>query len=430
MPRKMDDEPSSFRALSPGQIPDMRMLKNIRGERFYLGTITLGLSDSESSSDESSSFSSHRLPCQLPVAKRGHPQMNHGKINELEHLVEDLRKTIRELQLKNISLSNLVEKLQHVETRKKAEIKNLKMEVQTLKEAACNGACHRRLDRKRVENSRERVIKRGEEREMYSDEMYTERKVDKRTKQNIDKRQIVMDSLREKENETRREVEERDNMKRQRDKLQCEIKGLKSELLEMKREKVQEIYEKDRIKARQDEVKNTTESQCRAGKSREVLGRGEMERRMKEQSLEKQRKDETQREMERREEELMQREARRQKERQKALDTEREALEGREELERAREDARQKQDHQKELERQKKLDGKAKQEMEGAREKEALKREVEEMQRQEKERERQRELERESEAARQKEDLRREIERLEEKTRRRNVVSGDSSGRK
>lgn len=47
-----------------------------RGERFYLGTITLGLSDSESSSDESSSFSSHRLPCQLPVATRGHPQMN------------------------------------------------------------------------------------------------------------------------------------------------------------------------------------------------------------------------------------------------------------------------------------------------------------------------------------------------------------------
>ncbi|XP_046897750.1 uncharacterized protein LOC124481861 isoform X2 [Hypomesus transpacificus] len=126
---RKDDEPSSFRALSPGQIPDMRMLKNIRGERFYLGTITLGLSDSESSSDESSSFSSHRLPCQLPVATRGRPQMNHGKINELEHLVEDLRKTIRELQLKNISLSNLVEKLQHVETRKKAEIKNLKMEV-------------------------------------------------------------------------------------------------------------------------------------------------------------------------------------------------------------------------------------------------------------------------------------------------------------
>ncbi|XP_062324681.1 uncharacterized protein LOC134026187 isoform X3 [Osmerus eperlanus] len=122
------DEPSFFRALSPGQIPDMRMLNNKRGERFYLGTITLGLSDSESSSDEISSFSSERLPCQLPVATRGCPQMNHGKIKELEHLVEDLRKNIKELQLKNLSLTNSVEKFQRVRTKKKAEMKNLKME--------------------------------------------------------------------------------------------------------------------------------------------------------------------------------------------------------------------------------------------------------------------------------------------------------------
>ena len=40
-----------------------------------------------------------------------------------------MRKTIKELQLKNIDLANWVKKLQHVETRKKAEIKNLKMEV-------------------------------------------------------------------------------------------------------------------------------------------------------------------------------------------------------------------------------------------------------------------------------------------------------------
>ena len=52
-----------------------------------------------------------------------------GKIKELEHLVEDLRKTIKELQLKNIDLTNWVNKLQRVETRKKADIKNLKMEV-------------------------------------------------------------------------------------------------------------------------------------------------------------------------------------------------------------------------------------------------------------------------------------------------------------
>ena len=44
----------------------------------------------------------------------------------------------------------------------------LRMQVQTLREAACNGACHRGLDRKRVENSRERVIKRGEEKERKS----------------------------------------------------------------------------------------------------------------------------------------------------------------------------------------------------------------------------------------------------------------------
>lgn len=43
--------------------------------------------------------------------------------------MEDLRKTIKELQLKNIDLTNWVDKLQRVESRKKAEIKNLKMEV-------------------------------------------------------------------------------------------------------------------------------------------------------------------------------------------------------------------------------------------------------------------------------------------------------------
>ncbi|XP_062324680.1 trichohyalin-like isoform X2 [Osmerus eperlanus] len=352
------DEPSFFRALSPGQIPDMRMLNN------------------------------KRLPCQLPVATRGCPQMNHGKIKELEHLVEDLRKNIKELQLKNLSLTNSVEKFQRVRTKKKAEMKNLKMEVQTLRQAACDGACHRGLDRKRVENSRERVTKRREEREMYSDEMYTETKVDKQTKQDIDKRKIGIDSLREKEKETRSDVEERDNMKRHRDKLQCEIKGLKSELLQMKmkREKAQEKYEKDKIKARQDEERNTTESQCRAGKRREVLGRGEMERRLKEQSLEKQREHETQRGMERREEELTQREAGRQKERPKALDTEGEDLQRK--LEREH-------DRQRDIDRQR-------------------------AQRREKEMERQRELERESEDARQKEDLQREIERLEE-----NVIQSD-----
>ena len=43
--------------------------------------------------------------------------------------MEDLRKIIKELQQKNVSLTNWVEKLQRVGTKKKAEMKNLKMEV-------------------------------------------------------------------------------------------------------------------------------------------------------------------------------------------------------------------------------------------------------------------------------------------------------------